>query len=146
MNQGKRIAVAQETVGILDAGEFTSPGGRQVELGAQLARGVAETTLLQPEALRRLREKVFSTPSLWPATHVEARNETTLQGIERLVPEVAPEPVGVLNVASAKNPGGGFLGGAQAQEESLARSSGLYASLRWVSGFYEVHRQERDLL
>jgi len=34
-----------------------------------------------------------------------------------------------LNFASAKNAGGGFLGGSQAQEESLARSSALYATL-----------------
>merc|ERR1712113_311861 len=36
---------------------------------------------------------------------------------------------GVLNFASARNPGGGFTTGAQAQEESIARSSGLYPCL-----------------
>ncbi len=34
-----------------------------------------------------------------------------------------------LNFASAYHPGGGFRGGSRAQEESLARSSGLYACI-----------------
>lgn len=37
--------------------------------------------------------------------------------------------VAVLNFASAVNPGGGFRGGAEAQEESLTRSSGLFPCL-----------------
>ncbi len=54
--------------------------------------------------------------------------------------------VGCLNFASAKNPGGGFRGGAEAQEESLARSSGLYRCLLEAPGFYAFHRSQRDLL
>jgi uncharacterized protein (TIGR02452 family) len=50
-----------------------------------------------------------------------------------------------LNFASARNPGGGFLNGAQAQEETLARSSGLYPCLLRAPAFYEAHRRERDL-
>ncbi|CAF1474945.1 unnamed protein product [Adineta steineri] len=37
--------------------------------------------------------------------------------------------IGILNFASAKNPGGDFLRGSNAQEESLARSSSLYSVL-----------------
>ena len=51
----------------------------------------------------------------------------------------------VLNFASAKNPGGGFLNGARAQEESLARSSALYPCLR-KSAMYEHHRASGDCL
>lgn len=55
-------------------------------------------------------------------------------------------PVAALNFASAKNPGGGFLAGSQAQEESLPRSSALYASLLRAPQFYERHRGARSLL
>lgn len=54
-----------------------------------------------------------------------------------------PTKIGVLNFASAKNPGGGFINGAQAQEESIARSSTLYPSLMTPTAqqFYALHRR-----
>ena len=47
----------------------------------------------------------------------------------------------VLNFASAKNPGGGFLKGSQAQEESLARATGLFATIR-ASPMYEANEKD----
>ena len=47
-----------------------------------------------------------------------------------------------LNFASAKNPGGGFLGGSQAQEEALARASGLYPCLSANFGYYQFNRSK----
>lgn len=58
---------------------------------------------------------------------ISVTQETTLQAAARL--SSAPGVIGVLNFASASHPGGGFLTGSQAQEESLARSSGLYPCL-----------------
>jgi len=57
---------------------------------------------------------------------VEFTHETTVSCILRLRGQ---GHVVALNFASAINPGGGFLGGAEAQEESLARSSSLYPCL-----------------
>jgi uncharacterized protein (TIGR02452 family) len=72
--------------------------------------------------------------------------ETTLVAARRLVEHEAAAPLLVLNFASAKHPGGGFLGGSRAQEESLARSSALYASLQTAQEYYDQNRRARTTL
>lgn len=55
----------------------------------------------------------------------------------------------VMNFASATNPGGGVAKGSSAQEESLCRTSTLYASLNTQAmwdGFYNPHRQTGNAL
>jgi uncharacterized protein (TIGR02452 family) len=89
--------------------------------------------------MQRLLAEVLSQPTASTPVVVEIEIETTLAGITRLLNQ-GSAPVAALNFASAKNPGGGFLSGSQAQEESLARSSALYASLTKVMAFYEHHR------
>ena len=54
--------------------------------------------------------------------------------------------VAVLNFASAKNPGGGFLNGAMAQEESLAASSSLYQTLLKHEDYYIVNRACKTMM
>src|SRR5439155_6866731 len=97
------------------------------------------------EELERLRQEVLARPGEQFPTAVEVVNETTLAGIARVLAS-GQGPVAVLNFASAKNPGGGFLSGSQAQEESLARSSALHASLLRAWAFYERHRASPSLL
>lgn len=65
-------------------------------------------------------------------------------GSNDILPPATRFRVGVLNFASAKNPGGGFLSGSQAQEETIARSSTLYQSLTSsaAQGYYSSHKKD----
>lgn len=134
MNRKQRQRVAEETVAILEAGRFEGPEG-EVEIGPALAASVAGTRLYTPDE---------PPPAAAPSdarTRVELRNETTLEGARALVD--AGHRVAALNFASGVNPGGGFLRGSQAQEESLARASGLYSTLVG-SPYYQFHRAQDD--
>lgn len=72
-------------------------------------------------------------------TVFEVTGESSTQAARRLGGDVA-----VLNFASARNPGGGYLNGAQAQEEALCRASALYTCLLRAREFYDHHRAHRD--
>jgi uncharacterized protein (TIGR02452 family) len=52
--------------------------------------------------------------------------------------------IGVLNFASATKPGGGFINGAESQQESIARASNLYPSLmtKEAQKFYDLHKAD----
>jgi uncharacterized protein (TIGR02452 family) len=137
MKRTTAAELGRDTVRILEAGRYTNPAGESVEVADALARAVEGTVSYPPEV---------SLPRVAPgdrATSFEVINESTLAAARRLV-EQGHRPA-ALNFASAKHPGGGFLGGARAQEESLARSSGLYACLAG-NAMYDYHRARSDAL
>lgn len=137
IDRGAAAAQGAEALRIMQAGEYVAPSGSTVSIRDALARAVAETVEVPPEA---------AVPAPRPAartTALEATNEGTITAALRLAD--AGLDVVALNFASARNPGGGFLSGARAQEESLCRSSGLFACLDGRR-MYEHHRGERDAL
>lgn len=143
MSRHPRRMTAQETVAILERGEYTAPSGRTVPIAGGLADAVRRTVLYRPAELDAL---LGNLPAAAPGaeTRIEVTDETTLAAAHRLCGG-GTAPL-ALNFASAKNPGGGFLNGAHAQEEGLARSSGLYETLRSAREFYDFHRAQGDLL
>jgi uncharacterized protein (TIGR02452 family) len=103
-------------------GWYTNREGVRVEWSAQVERARAATRSFAPDAplptARRPRHR---------ETRVQVCNETTLEASHRLH-QIGLRPA-ALNFANGIHPGGGFLGGARAQEEALCRSSALYETL-----------------
>jgi uncharacterized protein (TIGR02452 family) len=146
MSRTTRAQSAAETLAVLDAGKYITAAGVEVDISAALEDCIAKTLPFSPEELTALRDAVLAQPRPYERTRLENANESSLQGVFRLSRRTESARIGVLNFASARNPGGGFLGGSQAQEESLARSSGLYRSLLTCRRFYSCHRAQRSLL
>ncbi|MES2644634.1 MAG: TIGR02452 family protein [Myxococcota bacterium] len=128
--------VTRQTLAILEAGAYTAPSGARVDIGAAVASAVEGTVLYRPEHLSPLSHP----PRRGGAPRFEVTDETTAAAARRLVAGEGVHDVVALNFASAKNPGGGFLGAAKAQEEDLARASALYPCLLRAPGYYEANR------
>lgn len=140
-----RANLAKTTLQVMDVGRYVNPQGESVSIAEAMEACNAASEYFASGELERLREEVVSAPCPYTETRFELENETTLEGAHALALRGNAGRIGVLNFASAKNPGGGFLGGSQAQEESLARSSALYGSLtRFHSEYYEAHRNQKD--
>lgn len=145
MSRSHRANLAEQTLRIVEDRGYPNSAGTRVDLGEAIVSCLAGTRLYAAEDIAQLREEQRRECRDGQAAKVDVVNETTLAGLAALLEE-GDAPVAVLNFASAKNPGGGFLGGSQAQEESLARCSALYTSLMRAEAFYRQHRASSSLL
>jgi uncharacterized protein (TIGR02452 family) len=138
-----RAQIALETLGILECGHYISPAGRRVSVADELEAARAGSLLYTPEQLEALAVEVGRRlPGRVAApTPFAVVNETTLHAARRLLAAEGAPRVLALNFASARHPGGGFRSGSQAQEESLARASGLYSCLTRHRTMYEANER-----
>ncbi|MFC8760522.1 TIGR02452 family protein [Streptomyces sp. NPDC057193] len=131
-------AIARQTEEIVAEGHYRAPDGRTVSLTRDLTAALAGTRLHGPGP-------VEVTPDTDRTPAIEVTGESSLAAARRMTGADATRPVAVLNFASARNPGGGYLNGAQAQEEALCRSSALHATLLRAPDYYAHHRDDRDV-
>lgn len=149
--RNERRAIAKSTLEVIEAGHYTV-GEVEHDIRPQVEAMLSGTRYYDPDSLL----------SLWPQptptsnharkkpTEISIAEISTLESANLLssTPYTSEEEprrrVGVLNFASAKKPGGGFQSGAQAQEESIARSSTIYPSLICSAGekFYAPHKKD----
>lgn len=134
--------VARETIEICETGRYTAPSGRIVDIGPAQRAAEAGTRLYTPDELE---DMLFASPSGrdGPPPTCRVSPDTTQVAAQRMA---ADGPVVALNFASARNPGGGFVRGAKAQEEDVARCSGLYPCLMRVPEYYAANRAERSVI
>ncbi|MEW4430276.1 TIGR02452 family protein [Paenibacillus pabuli] len=146
--RSSRARIAQETLAILEEGQYINGYDRRVSIEEDLKEAIQGSVLYRPDELPALREQVrqLQAAPKSAAAKIEVTGETTLAAASRLVVDEGRTDVVCLNFASAKNPGGGFLGGSQAQEESLARASGLYPCISQMNEMYDHNRKLRTCL
>jgi len=138
MKRTTRQEKAQETLRIIEQGFYTVDD-TDISVKDEISKSINDTLLYRSDefesVLASADEKL---KGLDYETLIAVENTTVLQGAAQL--QQREGKTGCLNFASAKNPGGGFLGGAMAQEESLALSSALYPTLTKHFEMYEYNR------
>ncbi len=148
-NRSDRIKIARETLEICARGFYTNCEGNKVGIQPFLDYARSHTFHYRPVTFDQVftqRDATLQARATKTPPVIEVTNETTLGAARRMVEQEHRQNVACLNFASAKNPGGGFRTGAQAQEESIARASGLYVCIKSMQEMYTANRKTKSAL
>lgn len=139
--------IAEDTINIVRVTKKYKVNNKEIDISEQIDESIEGTILYKPDVSFDSRIKPLDQKR---RGHIEVVNETTLHAAIRLAKDlnVPQDEIVVLNFASARNPGGGFDKGANAQEESIARQSSLIVSIAQesVSEMYNYNKKEKSLL
>lgn len=143
-----RIKIANDTLEILNCGFYVNRLGNKVQIGTEINAAIKGSILYSPTAFNEYEEKVnkLKNKNKNRITEIEVTGETTLAAAKRLIVNENISETACLNFASAKNPGGGFLNGSHAQEESLSRASALYPCIAQMKEMYNYNRNLKTCL
>jgi uncharacterized protein (TIGR02452 family) len=136
-----RAQVAKETLTILEQGVYRHADGQRISLREALASAHSRSVLYSPDDFQKVFQQRDQLLRDRPPRSIafEVVNETTLHAAQQHLNGDPGARVLALNFASARHPGGGFLKGSQAQEESLARASGLYSCIAPFRAMYDAN-------
>ena len=146
----KRANIARQTLDIIEKGYYENNRGEKVDVKESMIFSINNSVLYSPEDGEEIKERVRNISSNAQhtkkhKTNIEVKNETTLKAARDIL-DSGEKNVLCLNFASAKNPGGGFLKGSGAQEESLVRASALYPCISQMKKMYSVNKKLKSAL
>lgn len=144
MKKSQRITIAKDTVKVIENGFYINQKNEKVDISEIQAQAQKKSELFEEKDNSMLKAHYEPLPST--ITKFSTQNESVMVVIDNFL-KAKKEPVFCLNFASAKNIGGGFLTGAQAQEESIARVTGLSACcFEFFEEYYQFHRSRKTML
>lgn len=142
MSKMDLIQVARENFKIAKDNYYVTSKGSIVELREAIEDMINNTEILENIDLKEDEElKIEGNKQSNYVVSDNIINIGTIDCILKFREEGITGNIIALNFASAINPGGGYLIGSRAQEESLCRASMLYENLIKQKSFYKYNRE-----